>query len=221
MSLPTTPPIVNGYRRSGLARNRRILRVDTPEASNRAAGVGRSWWALAGAGAGRFFKIFGPLILNISEASSKCLTSITMVMRKLYPLSTEQGLAAFKDIVTKLKQSNQSEMTATPKAEIEPSASQDPRTTFINQMMERFDAADSDRDGEITFSEFIRHEWSRNECLDPHSRGAKATQATDLKVLRREFHKLDLDGNGKISEEEFRAMVARFYDEPPARDSSD
>jgi Ca2+-binding EF-hand superfamily protein len=48
-------------------------------------------------------------------------------------------------------------------------------------------------------AEFIRHAWT----------GDSSAQATSLKKLRSEFAKLDLDGDGRISRDEFRAMAER------------
>lgn len=48
-----------------------------------------------------------------------------------------------------------------------------------------------------------------NESLNSNSK------TTNLKSLRREFQKLDLDGNGKISAAEFKKIITNVYDNMP------
>ena len=53
------------------------------------------------------------------------------------------------------------------------------------------------------FSEYIRHEW------DESQNHRKVT----MKQMRDEFNKMDQDGNGQISREEFRLLADRIYEE--------
>ncbi|TRY74078.1 hypothetical protein TCAL_07405 [Tigriopus californicus] len=142
-------------------------------------------------------------MLDINHDGKITRQEFLQVMRKLYHISTSKGLEDFKAIVEKIK----IEMSLTdPVSDLTTGYGSDPKERFVRQMMERFRAADVDQNGQITFAEFIRHEWTMNESLNSNSK------ACNLKSLRREFQQLDLDGNGKVSEQEFKMIIARVYD---------
>ncbi len=58
-------------------------------------------------------------------------------------------------------------------------------------------------------SEFIRHEWSESGSSRSPSSGGPLQS---LQSLRREFSKMDLDGDGRISKQEFIRVVEAAYE---------
>lgn len=76
------------------------------------------------------------------------------------------------------------------------------RDLYIAKMMDSFDAADLDQDGQLDFGEFVRREWMEN----PSNR-----HKNSMKKMRSEFNRRDVDKNGKISREEFKVLVAQSY----------
>ena len=71
---------------------------------------------------------------------------------------------------------------------------------LIAEQMDEFDRFDLDGNGSIDFSEFVKKNWSS-------SRSSKS-----LKHLRREFKKTDSNHDGKISRDEYKAMLDKYYE---------
>ena len=65
---------------------------------------------------------------------------------------------------------------------------------------------DKDSNGEISWSEFIAFQLKSREIL-------KDTWPFDLNDLRGEFADLDVDGDGKITKEEFVGVLLKFFQE--------
>ena len=63
---------------------------------------------------------------------------------------------------------------------------------------------DKDSNGEISWSEFISFQLKSREIL-------KDTWPFDLNDLRGEFADLDVDGDGKITKEEFVGVLLKFF----------
>ena len=76
------------------------------------------------------------------------------------------------------------------------------KTEFIRQQMAEFDQFDLDGNGSIDFSEFVRKNWGSSET-------DKSKQT--LKQLRRKFKQHDTDHDGKISREEYKVMLEKYY----------
>ncbi len=75
---------------------------------------------------------------------------------------------------------------------------------FIDKMMEDFDKADLDGDGSMDFSEYVRKVWGEME-------GDGEEVPISLRQLRREFRKVDLNNDGRISRREFRHMAEKCF----------
>ena len=97
-------------------------------------------------------------------------------------------------------------------------------------MMEDFDRADLDGDGNIDFSEYIKsHTAAPPSGGSPTIRtsNGEANQDTfDLKALRRDFRRSDADRDGMISRQEFCSVAETSFDlqkarPPPANKSRD
>ena len=71
---------------------------------------------------------------------------------------------------------------------------------LIAEQMDEFDRFDLDGNGSIDFSEFVKKNWSSS-----HS-------SKSLKILRREFKKTDSNHDGKISRDEYKAMLDKYYE---------
>jgi Ca2+-binding EF-hand superfamily protein len=80
----------------------------------------------------------------------------------------------------------------------------DIKAEFLHKMMSDFDKADLDGDGNIDFSEYVRKVWGQIEVSEHEM------QPT-LRQLRRHFKQQDLDGNGKISRQEFQIMAEKCF----------
>ena len=72
---------------------------------------------------------------------------------------------------------------------------------MIAQKMVEFDQFDLDGNGSIDFSEFVKKNWSDS-----------STGGRSLKHLRREFKKHDSNSDGKISRDEYKAMLDKYYE---------
>ena len=70
---------------------------------------------------------------------------------------------------------------------------------LIAEQMVEFDRFDLDGNGSIDFSEFVKKSWN--------SQSSKS-----LKHLRREFKKHDANHDGKISRDEYKAMLDKYYE---------
>jgi len=79
------------------------------------------------------------------------------------------------------------------------------RKEFVDAMLKIFDDVDVDGDGSIDFAEFLRHEWEGRPELNYRN--------SNLRLVRRQFRKIDTNRDGKISRAEFVAMVEKALDE--------
>ena len=79
------------------------------------------------------------------------------------------------------------------------------RKDFIAAMLKIFDDADIDGNGSIDFAEFLKHEWEGRPELNYRN--------SNLRVIRRQFRKIDTNRDGKISRAEFVAMIEKCLDE--------
>ena len=77
---------------------------------------------------------------------------------------------------------------------------------FVREMMEDFDRADMDGNGNMDFSEYIRKVWS-----DESQAQGKSSKSSTLQQLRRQFKAFDLNQDGKISRQEFQIMAENCY----------
>ena len=68
-----------------------------------------------------------------------------------------------------------------------------------------FDDADVDSNGSIDFAEFLKHEWEGRPELNYRN--------SNLRLIRRQFRKIDTNRDGKISRAEFVAMIEKCLDE--------
>ena len=76
------------------------------------------------------------------------------------------------------------------------------KTEFVNKQMAEFDKFDLDGNGSIDFSEFVRKNWGSSET-------EKSKQT--LRQLRRKFKQHDTNNDGKISRDEYQAMLEKYY----------
>jgi Ca2+-binding EF-hand superfamily protein len=75
---------------------------------------------------------------------------------------------------------------------------------FVAGMLRTFDEADKDGDGNMDFVEFLRQQWEGRPEL--------TYRDSNLRQMRREFRKLDLNRDGKISRQEFITMAENCFD---------
>lgn len=83
-----------------------------------------------------------------------------------------------------------------------------------NKIVKLFNFLDKDSNGEISWSEFISFQLKSREIL-------KDTWPFDLNDLRGEFADLDVDGDGKITKEEFVGVLLKFFQEGSPNTLSD
>ena len=79
------------------------------------------------------------------------------------------------------------------------------KQVFVDEMLQSFDKADQDGDGKLDFLEFLRQQWEGKNDL--------SYRDSNLRQMRREFRKVDLNKDGIISREEFIAMAQKCYDQ--------
>ena len=98
-------------------------------------------------------------------------------------------------------------------------------------MMEDFDRADLDGDGNIDFSEYIKSHTAAppsggSPTIRTSNGEANQEDTFDLKALRRDFRRSDADRDGMISRQEFCSVAETSFDlqkarPPPANKSRD
>ena len=79
------------------------------------------------------------------------------------------------------------------------------RKELVTTMLKIFDDADIDSNGSIDFAEFLKHEWEGRPELNYRN--------SNLRLIRRQFRKIDTNRDGKISRAEFVAMIEKCLDE--------
>ena len=79
------------------------------------------------------------------------------------------------------------------------------KQVFVEEMLRSFDNADKDGDGKLDFLEFLRQQWEGKSDL--------SYRDSNLRQMRREFRKVDLNKDGIISRDEFIAMAQKCFDQ--------
>lgn len=77
-------------------------------------------------------------------------------------------------------------------------------TALKNKIVKFFNFLDKDSNGEISWSEFVSFQLKSRETL-------KDTWSFDLDDLRGEFTDLDINGDGKITKDEFVGVLVKYF----------
>lgn len=77
-------------------------------------------------------------------------------------------------------------------------------STLKSKITKLFNFLDKDSNGEISWSEFVAFQLRSREVL-------RDTWSFDLSDLRGEFTDLDINGDGKITEQEFVGVLVKYF----------
>ena len=117
--------------------------------------------------------------------------------------STPLGMASVCEMISKVIQSKTLKSQNVRHLQAVENVRKSEKQHFVDEMLQSFDNADKNSDGKLDFLEFLRQQWEGKSDL--------SYRDSNLRQMRREFRKVDLNKDGIISRDEFIAMAEKCF----------